>query len=229
MEIDNALFVIPARGGSKGIPYKNIKPLNGKPLIYYTLDAASGVTTNGNICVSSDDDKIIKKVEDYGINVKFKRPSSLATDSAGTYEVLLHALDQYEQEYKYLVLLQATSPFRKSQHVREAFQLMEKDVDMVVSVVESKSNPYYNLFEENDEGFLEKSKKGDYTRRQDCPKVWEYNGAIYVIRVESLRTYRLTEMPSIIKYVMQEIESIDIDTEVDFLTAEFLLQTQSAK
>ncbi len=91
----NTLVIIPARGGSKGIPYKNIKQLQGRPLIYYTIDAARCITDDAHICISTDDNKIIKTVEDYGISVPFKRPDALATDTAGTYEVLLHALNCY--------------------------------------------------------------------------------------------------------------------------------------
>ncbi len=88
----NPLVIIPARGGSKGIPHKNIKLLGSKPLICYAIDVARKFTSDENICVSTDDDEIIKVVEDYGLNVPFKRPDSLATDNVGTNGVLLHAL-----------------------------------------------------------------------------------------------------------------------------------------
>ena len=111
----NILVVIPARGGSKGIPHKNIKKLNGKELITYSIDVARQLTSDDNICVSADDDNIIATVENYGLKVAFKRPIELATDSAGTNGVLLHALDFYENQgrtYDVIVLLQPTSPFR---------------------------------------------------------------------------------------------------------------------
>ena len=92
------LIVIPARGGSKGIPRKNIKPFDGKPLINYTIDCARAIAKDEDICVSTDDDEIIQVVENYGLKVPFKRPAELATDTAGTYEVLLHALDFYESK-----------------------------------------------------------------------------------------------------------------------------------
>src|SRR5690554_892422 len=120
------LYVIPARGGSKGIPHKNIKPLNGKPLIYYTIDVARQLTTDENICVTTDDDKFIKVVEDYGLKVPFKRPEQLATDTATTNDVLLHALSFYENRgecYDIIILLQPTSPLRKSYQVKEALNL----------------------------------------------------------------------------------------------------------
>ena len=105
------LVIIPARGGSKGIPHKNIKPLNGKPLIHYTIDEAREIVGDEDICVSTDDPEIIKCVEDYGLKVPFVRPEELATDTAGTYEVLLHALNFYEKQgrhYEVVLLLQNT-------------------------------------------------------------------------------------------------------------------------
>jgi len=120
----NILYLIPARGGSKGIPHKNIKSLAGKPLIYYSIDVARELTTDDNICVSTDDNEIIKVVENYGLKVPFKRPDELATDNATTNDVILHAINFYEsigKQYDIIVLLQPTSPLRKSQHVKEVF------------------------------------------------------------------------------------------------------------
>lgn len=221
------LFVIPARGGSKGIPYKNIKLLNGKPLIYYSIDIARELTTDENICVSSDDKKIIDCVENYGLKVPFKRPAELATDSMGTNDVLLHALAFYENQGKSfdaIILLQPTSPIRESFHIREAYKLYSKSIDMVVSVKETAANPYYNCYEENHAGFLEIS-KGDGTiqRRQDAPKAYEYNGSIYIINPESLKRKGLSKMTLVKKYVMDQFYSIDLDTIFDWKLAEFML------
>lgn len=218
------LVVIPARGGSKGIPRKNIKPFAGKPLIYYTIDTARVIVPDEDICVSTDDDEIIQVVEDYGLKVPFKRPDELATDTAGSYEVLLHALDFYEKQgkhYDVLLLLQNTSPFRTVNHVKEALALYTPDVDMVVSVKECAANPYYCVFEENQDGYLHVC-KGDGTiyRRQDAPKVYEYNGAVYVINTESLRKQHLHQFAKRIKYVMDEKSSFDLDTMNDWRIAE---------
>ena len=98
MEINDTLFIIPARGGSKGLPRKNILPINGKPMICYTIDAARGVTSDENICVSTDDLEIKQVVEGYGLKVPFIRPAELATDTAGSREVLLHAIDFYQNQ-----------------------------------------------------------------------------------------------------------------------------------
>lgn len=223
----NPLVVIPARGGSKGIPHKNIKELGGKPLIYYTIDVARKFTSDDNICVSTDDEAIIKMVEDYGLKVPFKRPEYLATDNAGTNGVLLHALDFYEQQgncYDMVVLLQATSPFRRADDVIEAVKLYDNTIDMVTSVMPAKCNPYYDGFEDNEEGLLTIS-KGDGTieRRQDAPSVWQQNGAVYVINPTQLKSKGLAGMTKIRKYVMDEVHSVDLDNMLDWKIAEIML------
>lgn len=222
------LVVIPARGGSKGIPHKNIKPLAGKPLIYYTIDVARQIVSDDDICVTTDDAEIVACVENYGLKVPFMRPSELATDIASTYDVLLHALNYYEQQGKHydaMLLLQNTSPFRTSDQVKEAIKLYCKEIDMVVSVKECSANPYYCVFEENSEGFLNISKgKGDITRRQDAPKVYEYNGAIYVINPESLKKMPMGKFTRKVKYVMDDLHSVDLDTMTDWKYAEFIIK-----
>lgn len=225
------LVIIPARGGSKGIPHKNIKPLNGKPLIYYTIDTARAITGDENICVSTDDDEIIEVVEKYGLKVPFKRPAELATDTSGTYEVLLHALSYYEsrgKRYDAVLLLQNTSPFRKAEQVKEALQLFNKNVDMVVSVKECAANPYYCVFEENEEGYLNVCKgDGNIFRRQDAPKVYEYNGAIYIMNPEVLKTTHMHKMQKRVKYVMDDISSFDLDTMADWNIAEMIAKGEN--
>lgn len=220
------LTIIPARGGSKGIPRKNIKPLAGKPLIYYTIDCARAICDDEDICVSTDDDEIIQVVEDYGLKVLFKRPAELATDTAGTYEVLLHALDFYEQrgrKYDVVVLLQNTSPFRTSEHVLGALKLYTSDIDMVVSVKECPANPYYCVFEENAEGYLQVCKgDGNIFRRQDAPKVYEYNGAIYIINAETLKVTHMHKMQKRVKFIMDDKSSFDLDTMWDWKMAEMM-------
>lgn len=220
--------MIPARGGSKGIPHKNIKPLNGKPLIHYTIDVARGVAADNDICVSTDDPEIIKCVEDYGLHVPFVRPADLATDTSGTYEVLLHALEFYERQgfhYDVVLLLQNTSPFRTVDHVKGALKLYHSDIDMVVSVNKSKTNPYYNCFEEDSNGFLIKTlEKITFVRRQDAPETYEYNGAIYVINAEQMKKMPLANFTKRVKYEMDDIHSIDLDNMIDWKFAEFVIK-----
>ena len=185
-----SLFLITARGGSKGIPHKNIKPLAGKPLIYYAIDVARQFVDDEDICVSTDGDDIIKTVEKYGLKVPFRRPAELASDTSGSYEVILHALQYYEalgRLYDNIVLLQPTSPFRTKEDVEMCISKYGSDCDMVVSVKRATSNPYYDIFEEDAKGNLVISKgDGKITRRQEAPKCYEYNGAVYVINVDSL-------------------------------------------
>ncbi|MFT4684076.1 MAG: CMP-N,N'-diacetyllegionaminic acid synthase [Flavobacteriaceae bacterium] len=223
------LVIIPARGGSKGVPGKNIKKLEGKPLIQYTIDAAREIFEKKDIIVSTDSEKIKTSVESLGLKVPFLRPTELATDTSGSQEVLLHALNFVESKGIYpeiLILLQPTSPFRNATHIKEALKLYNNKIDMVVSVKETKSNPYYVLKEENSEGFLEDSKNGNFTRRQDCPKVWELNGAIYIINVKSLKSKQISAFTKVKKYEMNEVASHDIDTMLDWKMAESLINVK---
>lgn len=221
------MVVIPARGGSKGVPRKNIKLLYGKPLIQYTIEAARGVFEDSQICVSTDNVEIKAVVEDLGLNVPFLRPEHLASDTAGTFEVLLHAIEYYENvgyTPDTLIVLQATSPFRTTKHLKEALDLYDASCEMVVSVKETKSNPYYVLNEENEEGWLVKSIEGNFIRRQDCPKVYELNGAIYIIHISSLKEKPLHKLSRVKKYLMDEFSSHDIDTGIDWLMAETIVK-----
>lgn len=221
------LVVIPARGGSKGIPRKNIKHLGGRPLIYYAIDCARSVVEDTDICVTTDDTEIIETVKDYGLNVPFIRPDYLSADNMGTYEVLLHALDYYEKngrQYDTIVLLQPTSPFRRPEDIRGAINAYSSDLDMVVTVKEAATNPYYNSYEEDNEGYLIISKgDGKYARRQDVPKAWEYNGAVYVINAESLKSQNMSDFRRVRKYVMDSLHSLDLDTLLDWKIAELLI------
>lgn len=225
------LVIIPARGGSKGIPHKNIKPLAGKPLICYAIDNARSVADDADICVSTDDPEIIRTVEDYGLKVPFVRPESLASDTAGTYGVLLHALGYYEKQgrhYDAVLLLQPTSPFRRNEDIQGAMDLYGPGMDMVVSVKAASANPYYNCFEEDAEGFLCHSKgEGNFVRRQDAPAAWEYNGAVYVINPESLKASPLSQFRHVRKYVMDDLHSLDLDTPLDWKIAELILTENS--
>jgi CMP-N,N'-diacetyllegionaminic acid synthase len=224
------LVVIPARSGSKGLPDKNIKLLNGKPLIHYSIKVAQQVFNNEDICVSTDSDKYIKIAEQTGLKVPFVRPATLSTDEATTQDVLLHCLDFYQQKgvfYDYILLLQPTSPFREKKHLEDILMSNNEGCDMIASVKETDSNPYYVSLEENEEGYLKKIMKGEFTRRQDCPKVYEYNGSIYLIRVSSLKEKLISSFKKIKKYEMHSKYSLDIDSEIDFKLAEVLLDYES--
>ncbi len=219
------LALIPARGGSKGIPRKNIKAFFGRPLITYSIDLARKFLSDEDICISTDDSEIIKVAEAWHLRVPFVRPSSLAGDDAGMYEVILHALDFYLEKgkmYDAVILLQPTSPLRSENSLREVITEYHSEVEMVVSVKKTSANPYFKLYEEDDEGFLVKSKSGNFTTRQEVPDVWELNGAFYIYNVAALRRSSPSQFKKIRKYVMNEIESIDIDTPMDWAIAEYL-------
>lgn len=226
------LYLIPARGGSKGIPGKNIKVFSGKPLIWHTIDQARAAGAHDDeICVSTDSEEIRRSVEEYGLGVPFMRPSHLATDTAGTYEVILHALEWYGKrgkEFDAVVLLQTTSPLRQAEDIMNCVEMWNESIDMVVSVCEASTNPYYNAFETDSEGNLHISKgDGHYTRRQDAPKVWEYNGAVYVMRVRSLLKMPYSRFPVRRPYIMPAERSVDLDTPSDWLRAEQLYGSQN--
>lgn len=223
-----SLFLITARGGSKGIPHKNIKPLNGKPLIYFSIDVARQFVSDEDICVSTDGDDVIKCVENYGLKVPFRRPSELASDTAGSYEVILHAVQFYEKlgrHYDNIVLLQPTSPFRTKTDVEMCISKYSSDCDMVMSVKLASSNPYYDIFEEDVNGNLVISKgDGKITRRQEAPKCYEVNGAVYVINIASLKSRHMNVFKRIRFYEMSEERSVDLDTMLDWKYAELLIQ-----
>ncbi len=227
---NNALYIIPARGGSKGIPRKNIKLLNGKPLIYYSIDVARKLTDDTHIILSSEDDEIINVAKQTGLRVDYRRPLHLATDTVGSREVILDAMNYADiQGIKYdkVILLQPTSPFRTIEDVKNCINLYNNNVDMVVSVVEASCNPYYNCFEiDSKSGYLNISKgDGKYTRRQDVPKALEYNGAIYVINPISLIEKMMGEFSRRVPYEMPRERSLDLDTPMDWIIAETIMKS----
>lgn len=225
--MENILVVIPARGGSKGLPGKNIKNLCGKPLIAYSIDVARAITSDENICVSTDDQRIIDAVENYGLKVPFVRPAEFATDTATTNDVLLHAVAFFEKQgktYDKLLLLQPTSPLRKIEEVKEAIELYRNDIDMVVSV--TKSHAPSVLCNDNEEGFVELiyNKKAD--SRQALTTFYEFNGAIYIINIKALKEKGLGYFNKRIKYVMPKESSVDIDDIYDFMLIESIIKNR---
>lgn len=220
------LVIIPARSGSKGLLNKNILLLNGKPLIHYTIDAARNVFKDEEIIVSTDCEKIKLISQQSGLKINFLRPKKLALDNSSTYDVIIHEINEFEKKngmIDVVVLLQPTSPLRKPNHIIDALELYNDKTDMVVSVKKTHSNPYFNLFEENKKGYLSKVKQSNYTRRQDCPDVWEYNGSIYIINAKSIKKMNFNKFTKIKKYVMDDYHSIDIDNKIDFKLCEVLL------
>lgn len=227
------LYIIPARGGSKGIPRKNIKPLCGRPLIAYSIDAAIGAGADvQSVILSTDDEEIADTARGLGLPVDYMRPAELATDTAGSREVILDVMDWADRrgmEYDCVVLLQPTSPMRTPDDVKEALAMYSPDIDMVVSVKEASCNPYYNCFETDGvSGYLNISKgDGMVTRRQDAPKAWEYNGAVYVINPKSIKEKPMGAFTRRVPYIMPGSRSVDLDTPADWLVAEALMTTNN--
>ena len=224
--MNSILFLITARGGSKGLPGKNIKLLDGKPLIQYTIEAARELASDKDIVVSTDSQEIISVVEQTGLKVPFVRPTNLSTDNAGHYEVIIHAIEELESQgqlYELVVLLQPTSPFRKGDHIKEALNLFDNSCDMVVSVKQPEDSPFYNQFMENEKGFLVPCLKRAGNRRQDCPPIYTYNGSTYIMRVADIKKVHMHNLKSIRKHLMPEINSIQIDTVIDWLVAEAII------
>lgn len=221
------LVIIPARSGSKRIESKNSKKLNGKALIEYSIDHAKLLFDKKEICVTTDCVKIKKIALKKGLDVPFLRPKKISKDSSSTQEALMHAIEWYEKNRfkpEIIILLQPTSPLRDVNDIKKAMKLFNMKLDMVVSVKKSQSNPYYNLFEERN-SFLVKSKKSFITRSQDAPPVWEIDGSIYIINVNSLKKNEMINFKKIIKYEIQNpLRSIDIDNKIDFDFAEFILK-----
>ena len=224
------LGLICARGGSKGIKNKNIVPFNKKPLIYWSIKLGLKVKSIRNLIVSSDSDKIIKISKKYGAEVFFKRPKILSLSNSPEWKVWQHALSFMEKnkqvEYKGLVVLPPTSPLRNDQDVKRAINLFEKkECDVVIAVRRAERNPYFNMVEESDKGFLKISKKlnKNIFRRQDAPTVFDMTTTIFIIDTNFLKK-KENIFQGRIKYIEVPYErSIDIDTPQDLFIAEKFL------
>lgn len=224
------LYIITARGGSKGIPRKNIKDMCGRPLIAYTIEAATEAlkTTGGYILLSTEDEEIAAVARRCGLESEYMRPAYLAGDNVGSRECILHAMDWADSKgiaYDCVILLQPTSPLRTAEDIKACAALYNDSVDMVVSVCLADDNPYYNMFETDSSGFLHICKgDGKYTGRQQVPPVWIYNGAVYVINPSSVRRMPLGEFQRRVPFEMPRERSLDLDTPLDWLITETLLR-----
>lgn len=220
------LAIIPARSGSKGLPRKNIKPLCGRPLIYYTIREAFKSKYISKTIVSTEDEKISEISNEYNAEV-IKRPLHLAEDETPTIDVIFHVLQILKTKKfkpKVVVLLQPTSPLRNAQDIDNAMELFIKsDCESVVSVCKTEHSIYWSF--KIDNGYLQSIFEGNYLkmRRQDLPKIYRPNGAIYISTPEMLRKYNSFYCSKIIPNVMPPERSLDIDDEIDFMLAELLM------
>lgn len=227
IKLADTLFVITARGGSKGLPGKNIKNLCGKPLIAYSIEIARAFTDDDNICVSTDSEDIKHVVEEYGLNVPFLRPDYLATDIATSNDVLVHAVNFFKErgrEYRRLCLLQPTSPLRTVEDVQGALELYRDDIDMVTGMVKSHAPSILN--EEDENGFMVSVFNKEGLGRQYVREMFETNGAVYVINVKSLLEKGMKGFSRKLKYVMAKEHSVDIDDIIDFMLVETIMKNR---
>ena len=224
------LAVITARGGSKGVPGKNIKPLGGRPLIAYSIEAAKKSKLITNLIVSTDDEKIAAVAKKYGAEVPFMRPKELAEDTTPHVPVMKHAIEFMEEKlgvvFDYAVILQPTSPFRLSEDIDKTLEkLITSGADSAVTLVEVWND------------YLSKVKKlvGDTVlpyyipepegiRRQDFPPAYKRSGAVYAMRRDLLMNDNRLYGNTIVGHVVPAERSIDIDTSFDWLKAEWMLE-----
>ncbi len=218
------LAIIPARGGSKRLPRKNILDLNGKPLIAYTIDAGLKSKYIDKVIVTSDDSEILHISKKFGAET-IERPNELASDIATTFDTIEHTIKNIEK-YDFIVLLQPTSPLRTSQHIDESIELLDKkNADAIISVCEMEHSPLWSNTLQNDNnmvGFLKKSILNK--RSQDLDTYYRINGGIYICEVNQLleaKTFFLSK--NIFAYMMNRKSSIDIDESIDFKIAQTLI------
>lgn len=218
------LAIIPARGGSKRLPRKNVLDLCGKPLIAWSIKAGLNSKYIDKVVVSSDDDDILNISLNFGAET-IKRPIDLANDTATTFDAIKHTIENVEK-YDYIVLLQPTSPLRNEKHIDEAIELLEKKkADAIVSVCEMDHSPLWSNTLPKD-GNMSNFLKDEILnkRSQDLEKYYRLNGAIYICKTEKLienKSFFLKD--NIFAYIMNRKSSVDIDEEIDFKIAEVLI------
>ncbi|MBN1120215.1 MAG: acylneuraminate cytidylyltransferase family protein [Anaerolineae bacterium] len=226
-----ALAVIPARGGSKGLPRKNVLQLGKHPLIAHTILAALGTPQLTDLIVSTDDEEIAWVAHRYNAAVPFMRPPELATDTASAIDVALHALDFMEestdQPYDAFLLLQPTCPLRRSEDIQAAIRLYQREqADSVISIYKLEStHPYYMYLLDGSTPRLLMPEAARQHHRQDYPPVYVRNGAIYLVDRDVLHERRSFYGDRLRAVVMPEERSVNVDTRADLVRAEALLKT----
>ena len=230
------LCTICARGGSKGVKNKNIKHIHGKPLIAYTIEQAKKSGLFEHIVISTDSDDIAAIAKEYGAEVFFKRSAEMASDTAGKLDVIRDAFqrseEHYNEEYNYLIDLDATAPLRDVDDIIDSFQQFLNDGnDNLITAMPSRRSPYFNLVEVNKEGdvYLSKTLDDAIVRRQDAPKSYDMNASIYIWKRDVILNSKTLFLEKTGLYVMPEERSIDIDTELDYKFVEFLMKENDVK
>tara|TARA_Y200000002_G_C22664919_1_gene657544 strand:- start:41 stop:733 length:693 start_codon:yes stop_codon:yes gene_type:complete len=222
------LAVVPARSGSKRLPKKNILSLCGKPLISWSIDAAIKSRYLDKIVVTSDDDMILDIANKHGVHA-IKRPDELASDSATSYDVVKHTLDNLES-YDYVALLQPTSPLRNETHIDDAIEYMEeKKANAVISVCETDHSPMWSNTLDSSLSLKDFIKNEFLNKRsQDLDKNYKLNGAIYICKTDSLiKEQGFFLEDNIYAFIMDRLSSVDIDQDIDFKIAKALMESRS--
>jgi CMP-N,N'-diacetyllegionaminic acid synthase len=225
------LCTICARGGSKGVKNKNIKPINDKPLIAYTIEQAKQSKLFEHIVISTDSDDIENISKEYGAEVFFKRNDKMASDTAGKLDVIKDAFMKSEKYYNtkfdYLIDLDATAPLRIVDDIINSFgQFLDNNNDNLITAMPSRRSPYFNLVEQNKNGkvYLSKTLDNSIVRRQDAPVSYDMNASIYIWKRDIILNEKTLFLDNTGLYVMPESRSIDIDTEIDYKFVEFLMK-----
>lgn len=219
------LAIIPARGGSKGVPRKNIRPLAGKPLIAWTIDAAHQSRYLDRVILSSEDAEIIEVAKRFNCEVPFVRPAELAQDHSAGIDPILHAINTLPTRYDFTVILQPTSPLRSAEDIDQAIKhCIDNQADFCVSVTAPDKHPYWH-FKIDTTGHLQPLFADIGSRRQDLPDCFALNGAVYVAKTSALLEHKSCITPTTLAYIMPKQRSQDIDTALDFGIAEYLLTT----
>lgn len=228
------LAIIPARGGSKGLPGKNIKPLNGKPLIAYTIAEAFSSKKVNRIVVSTDDASIAEVSKKYGAEVPFLRPQALSNDKSPTVDAVIYTLDRLAESESYIpdlvCLLQCTAPLKTSEHIDGAInKLIASGMDGIVSICETEAHPFWMQVFNGDklQNFIPQKEK--ITRRQDLPVVYRLNGAFWIVKTQNLMKEKSLIVSNQTGYVMKSEDSVDIDNELDFKIAELLIKERELR
>ena len=225
------LCTICARGGSKGVPGKNIRLLQGVPLIAHSIRHAKSSGLFHAVAISSDSDEILNISREYGADIMIKRPDELATDDSGKVPAIVHAVKNAEVQsgmrFSVTVDLAATSPVRLPEDIAAAVQLLESShCSSVITGSVARCSPYFSLVEQNSDGFVQLSKTlpNPVLRRQDSPACFDMNGSIYVWQRDRLLADPRVLYDDTRLYEMPRERSIDIDDEMDFMMAEFILE-----
>lgn len=229
MDKKTVLGIIIARGGSKGIPRKNIKPLLGKPLIYYTIEAGKSSRLLDRLIVSTEDKEIADIARSYRAEVPFMRPLELALDDTPSLSVLQHAISFMEQMgYFYpdiIVLLEPTAPLRRAEHIDQGIRkILDTNADSVISVCPLEKNPYGIKRVDGDRAFNFIESDKTYTKRQDLPKLYRFNAALYITKSHIVMKENRILGDDVRVIFMAPEESVNIDLPMDFMLAEALLR-----